>query len=152
MHRNARRLTRAHTPTHIHMHTHTHIHTHTRMHIALPWQVEHVVYCRLSKRQRRLYEDFMANSGTRSTLKSGNFIGMMNVLMQLRKVREGAMYMCVLSLSPSLPLSLSLWLGVVSLCALVLGMFRFYLFIFIHVYMYICMCLYAPLRTGLQPS
>ena len=37
------------------------------------------------KRQRGLYEDFMASSETRGTLASGSFIGIMNVLMQLRK-------------------------------------------------------------------
>jgi hypothetical protein len=41
----------------------------------------------LSKRQRTLYEDYMANSSTRETLASGNFLGIINCLMQLRKVR-----------------------------------------------------------------
>ncbi|GMH36700.1 hypothetical protein BSKO_04573 [Bryopsis sp. KO-2023] len=52
----------------------------------LPQKHEHVVHCRLSKRQRKLYEEYMASSETRSTLTSGNFLGMINVLMQLRKV------------------------------------------------------------------
>ena len=52
----------------------------------MPQKFEHVVVCRLSKRQRQLYEDFMANAGTQSTLSSGNYLGLMNVLMQLRKV------------------------------------------------------------------
>ena len=56
----------------------------------LPAKHEHVVTCRLSKRQRQYYEDFMAASDTRRVLSSGNFIGMMNVLMQLRKVRPHA--------------------------------------------------------------
>ncbi|RHY34953.1 hypothetical protein DYB32_000519 [Aphanomyces invadans] len=47
---------------------------------------EHIVMCSLSKRQRFLYEDFMARSSTRKALTGGNFMGMMNVLMQLRKV------------------------------------------------------------------
>ena len=51
----------------------------------LPAKYEHTVYCRLSKRQRQYYEDFMAASDTRRILQSGNFLGMMNVLMQLRK-------------------------------------------------------------------
>ena len=51
----------------------------------LPAKFEHTVVCRLSKRQRQYYEDFMAASDTRRILSSGNFIGMMNVLMQLRK-------------------------------------------------------------------
>jgi SNF2 family DNA or RNA helicase len=33
-----------------------------------------------------IYEEFMARSSTRQALKGGNFMGMMNVLMQLRKV------------------------------------------------------------------
>ncbi|XP_021749015.1 protein PHOTOPERIOD-INDEPENDENT EARLY FLOWERING 1-like isoform X1 [Chenopodium quinoa] len=52
----------------------------------LPMKHEHVIYCRLSKRQRNLYEDFIASSETQSTLASANFIGMLNVIMQLRKV------------------------------------------------------------------
>ena len=42
--------------------------------------------CRLSKRQRTLYEDYMDSSDTTATLASGNFLGIINVLMQLRKV------------------------------------------------------------------
>ncbi|CAN8063634.1 unnamed protein product [Agarophyton chilense] len=53
---------------------------------GLPPKTEHVVHCRLSKRQRQLYEDFMARNDTRETLQSGDFFGVMNVLMQLRKV------------------------------------------------------------------
>ncbi|XP_024535951.1 protein PHOTOPERIOD-INDEPENDENT EARLY FLOWERING 1 [Selaginella moellendorffii] len=52
----------------------------------LPGKHEHVVPCRLSKRQRNLYEDFMASSDTQATLSGGNFLGLINVLMQLRKV------------------------------------------------------------------
>jgi hypothetical protein len=36
---------------------------------------------------RFLYEEFMSRSSTRASLASGNFMSMMNVLMQLRKVR-----------------------------------------------------------------
>lgn len=52
----------------------------------MPRKHEHVIYCKLSKRQRVLYEDYMSSSETRKTLSGGNFMGMMNVLMQLRKV------------------------------------------------------------------
>ena len=52
----------------------------------MPGKHEHVIRCRLSKRQRTLYEDYMASSDTRSTLSSGNFLGIINVLMSLRKV------------------------------------------------------------------
>jgi E1A-binding protein p400 len=52
----------------------------------LPQKYEHLVMCPLSKRQRFLYEEFLANSLTRQTLDGGNFLGIVNVLMQLRKV------------------------------------------------------------------
>ncbi|CAB4253786.1 similar to Saccharomyces cerevisiae YDR334W SWR1 Swi2/Snf2-related ATPase that is the structural component of the SWR1 complex [Maudiozyma barnettii] len=52
----------------------------------MPGKYEHIVYCRLSKRQRYLYDDFMARSKTKETLTSGNFMSIVNCLMQLRKV------------------------------------------------------------------
>ena len=52
----------------------------------LPGKFEHIVSCKLSKRQLHLYEEFMARSTTRASLSGGNFLGMMNILMQLRKV------------------------------------------------------------------
>ncbi|CAN1324856.1 Protein PHOTOPERIOD-INDEPENDENT EARLY FLOWERING 1 [Linum perenne] len=52
----------------------------------LPMKHEHVIFCRLSKRQRNLYEDFIASSETQATLASTNFFGMISVIMQLRKV------------------------------------------------------------------
>jgi SNF2 family DNA or RNA helicase len=54
----------------------------------MPGKFEHVLKCQLSRRQMYLYEEFMARSSTRKALKSGsgNFMTMMNVLMQLRKV------------------------------------------------------------------
>ncbi|CAK9140298.1 unnamed protein product [Ilex paraguariensis] len=52
----------------------------------LPMKQEHVIYCRLSRRQRNLYEDFIASSDTQATLASANFFGMISVIMQLRKV------------------------------------------------------------------
>ncbi|RWS11744.1 Helicase domino-like protein [Dinothrombium tinctorium] len=52
----------------------------------LPKKYEHVLYCRLSKRQRFLYEEFMNLTKTKETLSSGNFLSVINVLMQLRKV------------------------------------------------------------------
>ncbi|XVE90682.1 hypothetical protein DITRI_Ditri20bG0096500 [Diplodiscus trichospermus] len=52
----------------------------------LPMKHEHVIYCRLSKRQRNLYEDFIASVETQATLATGNFFGMISVIMQLRKV------------------------------------------------------------------
>ncbi|GLE04611.1 hypothetical protein PINS_up013581 [Pythium insidiosum] len=58
----------------------------------MPRKIEHVLPCRLSKRQRFLYEDFISRSSTRRAMygsKGGagpNVMSMMNVLMQLRKV------------------------------------------------------------------
>ena len=52
----------------------------------LPKKREVIKYCRLSKRQRYLYEEFMSLSKTKETLASGNFLSVINVLMQLRKV------------------------------------------------------------------
>jgi hypothetical protein len=53
---------------------------------GLPPKTEHILTCPLSKRQRQLYEDFLSRSDIKETLNSGDFIGVMNVLMQLRKV------------------------------------------------------------------
>ncbi|KAL8561069.1 hypothetical protein ACOMHN_031013 [Nucella lapillus] len=52
----------------------------------MPQKYEHVVMCRLSKRQRFLYDDFMSQSKTRETLASGHYMSVINILMQLRKV------------------------------------------------------------------
>ncbi|KAJ5895533.1 hypothetical protein N7495_007224 [Penicillium taxi] len=52
----------------------------------MPGKYEHVVYCRLSKRQRYLYDGFMSMAQTKETLASGNFLSIIHCLMQLRKV------------------------------------------------------------------
>jgi hypothetical protein len=52
----------------------------------LPGKTEHLVMCKLSRRQRALYEDFLSARSTKESLASGSFMSMMNVLMQLRKV------------------------------------------------------------------
>ncbi|ODV80148.1 snf family helicase [Suhomyces tanzawaensis NRRL Y-17324] len=52
----------------------------------MPGKYEHIVYCRLSKRQRFLYDEFMSRAKTKETLASGNFLSIINCLMQLRKV------------------------------------------------------------------
>ncbi|CAE6405730.1 unnamed protein product [Rhizoctonia solani] len=54
----------------------------------LPSKHEHIVYCRLSKRQRYLYDEFMSRAQTKKTLAGGNFLSIVNCLMQLRKHRE----------------------------------------------------------------
>ncbi|OCL07648.1 hypothetical protein AOQ84DRAFT_252561, partial [Glonium stellatum] len=52
----------------------------------MPGKYEHVVYCRLSKRQRQLYDGFMGRADTKQTLASGNYMSIINCLMSLRKV------------------------------------------------------------------
>nr|XP_026501590.1 helicase domino [Vanessa tameamea] len=52
----------------------------------MPRKYEHVLLCRLSKRQRFLYDDFMSRAKTKECLASGNLLSVINVLMQLRKV------------------------------------------------------------------
>lgn len=52
----------------------------------MPGKTESVIYCRLSKRQRFLYDEFMSRAQTRETLGSGHFLSIINCLMQLRKV------------------------------------------------------------------
>ncbi|EGC45814.1 helicase swr1 [Histoplasma capsulatum var. duboisii H88] len=52
----------------------------------MPAKFEHVVPCRLSKRQRYLYDGFMSRAQTKETLASGNYLSIINCLMQLRKV------------------------------------------------------------------
>ncbi|MCJ1378887.1 swr1 complex component [Xylographa soralifera] len=52
----------------------------------MPGKYEHVVYCKLSKRQRYLYDGFMSRTQTRETLTHGNYLSIINCLMQLRKV------------------------------------------------------------------
>lgn len=52
----------------------------------MPLKYEHVEMCRLSKRQRQLYDGFMSRAQTKETLASGNYLSIINALMQLRKV------------------------------------------------------------------
>lgn len=52
----------------------------------MPAKYEHIIMCKLSKRQRYLYDEFMSRTQTKETLKSGNYLSIINCLMQLRKV------------------------------------------------------------------
>lgn len=52
----------------------------------MPAKYEHVEFCRLSKRQRELYDGFLSRTDTKETLNSGNYLSIINCLMQLRKV------------------------------------------------------------------
>ncbi|KAH8583601.1 Swr1p like SWI SNF3 family ATpase with a HSA domain at the N-terminus [Cryptosporidium sp. chipmunk genotype I] len=52
----------------------------------MPSKIEHVIKCPLSKRQKELYDEFLESKTTQNTIAGGDYIGLMNVLMQLRKV------------------------------------------------------------------
>jgi helicase SWR1 len=52
----------------------------------MPGKYEHVVYCKLSRRQRQLYDGFMGRASTKDILSSGNYMSIINCLMSLRKV------------------------------------------------------------------
>ncbi|KAK1230918.1 swr1 complex component [Marasmius sp. AFHP31] len=52
----------------------------------LPHKYEHLVLCPLSRRQRFLYDEFMARAATQDALQSGVYQKIANILMQLRKV------------------------------------------------------------------
>ncbi|PHJ25452.1 swi2 snf2 srcap ino80, partial [Cystoisospora suis] len=52
----------------------------------MPCKYEHVVRCILTKRQRCLYDEFIHRRQVQQTLDVGNYRGMLNILMQLRKV------------------------------------------------------------------
>jgi hypothetical protein len=52
----------------------------------LPPKIEHTILCRLSKRQRGLYDEFIGAAETKATMRSGGYLGLMNIVMQLRKV------------------------------------------------------------------
>jgi helicase SWR1 len=52
----------------------------------MPGKYEHIVYCRLSKRQRELYQGFLNRAETKAIYAAGNHLSMMNCIMQLRKV------------------------------------------------------------------
>ncbi|KAI9892111.1 MAG: swr1 complex component [Vezdaea aestivalis] len=52
----------------------------------MPPKFEHIVDCRLSKRQRHLYDEFMSRGSTKDALIRGNAFSIMNCVMSLRKV------------------------------------------------------------------
>ncbi|XP_023576411.1 E1A-binding protein p400 isoform X3 [Octodon degus] len=47
---------------------------------------EHVLKCRLSSRQKALYEDVILQPGTQEALKSGHFINVLSILMRLQRI------------------------------------------------------------------
>jgi len=52
----------------------------------LPKKTEHTVVCKLSKRQRELYQDYMGLADTKAKLKQGNAVSAGRVLLALRRV------------------------------------------------------------------
>uniref|UniRef100_A0A3P9BLZ2 E1A binding protein p400 n=1 Tax=Maylandia zebra TaxID=106582 RepID=A0A3P9BLZ2_9CICH len=52
----------------------------------LPKKYEHILKCRLSNRQKSLYEDILTQSGAQEALKTGHFVSVLQVLMQLQRV------------------------------------------------------------------
>lgn len=60
----------------------------------MPAKYEHVEFCRLSKRQRELYDGFLSRGETRETLAGGNYLSIINCLMQLRKVLQPPRLVC----------------------------------------------------------
>lgn len=70
------------------------------------------VRCRLSRRQRRLYDEYMMSAETRSTLAGGNFMGIISCLMQLRKV----IHSCTLAKYDTMDAPHSVVIGQQTLC------------------------------------
>ncbi|XP_037337846.2 E1A-binding protein p400 isoform X6 [Pungitius pungitius] len=52
----------------------------------LPKKYEHILKCRLSTRQKSLYEDILTQPGSQEALKTGHFVSVLQVLMQLQRV------------------------------------------------------------------
>ncbi|KAJ8379907.1 hypothetical protein SKAU_G00006850 [Synaphobranchus kaupii] len=52
----------------------------------LPKKYEHILKCRLSNRQKSLYEDVMTQPGAQEALKTGHFVSVLQVLMQLQRI------------------------------------------------------------------
>ncbi|CAJ1068076.1 E1A-binding protein p400 isoform X4 [Xyrichtys novacula] len=52
----------------------------------LPKKYEHILKCRLSSRQKSLYEDILTQPGAQEALKTGHFVSVLQVLMQLQRV------------------------------------------------------------------
>ncbi|KAG9354840.1 hypothetical protein JZ751_001553 [Albula glossodonta] len=52
----------------------------------LPKKYEHILKCRLSSRQKSLYEDVMTQPRAQEALKTGHFVSVLQVLMQLQRI------------------------------------------------------------------
>ncbi|KAF4675977.1 swr1 complex component [Perkinsus olseni] len=84
----------------------------------MPKKYEHIVKVELSRRQQGLYEEFMNQRDIRHEIENLDCMGMMNILMQLRKVcnhpdlfepRPVRSPLAMLPLSLELPATLLLW-------------------------------------------
>ncbi|XP_028980355.2 E1A-binding protein p400 isoform X4 [Esox lucius] len=51
----------------------------------LPKKYEHILKCRLSRRQKSMYEDILTQPGAQEALKTGHFVSVLQVLMQLQR-------------------------------------------------------------------
>ncbi|EAR81720.2 SNF2 family amine-terminal protein, partial (macronuclear) [Tetrahymena thermophila SB210] len=52
----------------------------------LPTKTEYIIKCPLSRRQRYLYDEFISRDDTKNSMKQQDFLGLMNIVMQLKKV------------------------------------------------------------------
>ncbi|XP_056628653.1 E1A-binding protein p400 isoform X2 [Triplophysa dalaica] len=52
----------------------------------LPKKYEHILKCRLSKRQKSFYEDILIQPSAQEALKTGHFVRVLEVLMQLQRI------------------------------------------------------------------
>ncbi|XP_029573134.1 E1A-binding protein p400 isoform X4 [Salmo trutta] len=52
----------------------------------LPKKYEHILKCRLSSRQKSMYEDILTQPGAQEALKTGHFVSVLQVLMQLQRI------------------------------------------------------------------
>ncbi|KTG33622.1 hypothetical protein cypCar_00000979 [Cyprinus carpio] len=52
----------------------------------MPKKYEHILKCRLSKRQKSMYEDILIQPSAQEALKTGHFVRVLEVLMQLQKI------------------------------------------------------------------
>ncbi|XP_060787242.1 E1A-binding protein p400 isoform X3 [Neoarius graeffei] len=52
----------------------------------LPKKYEHILKCRLSTRQKNMYEDILTQPSAQEALKTGHFVSVLQVLMQLQRI------------------------------------------------------------------
>uniref|UniRef100_A0A8C9XB91 E1A binding protein p400 n=1 Tax=Sander lucioperca TaxID=283035 RepID=A0A8C9XB91_SANLU len=58
----------------------------------LPKKYEHILKCRLSTRQKSLYEDILTQPGAQEALKTGHFVSVLQVLMQLQRIANMSIF------------------------------------------------------------